>query len=324
MASVDLTTKIRNLKPTLTGSRIERAHAQLLHELAQKGLSFRPYIWISDDWFCPDGAPGFAVPFFLFDGELQRLERKMMGRCEGASERELMKLMRHECGHAIDNAFGLRRKRERQALFGRSKTPYPKSYVPDLDSTDFVTHLGDGYAQAHPDEDWAETFALWLGTSNFSKLKKRYEGTKAHEKLSYVDRLMKSLVGQRPRLTERWKCDPIHQIDLTLKEYYQKKRKLRVDHRSLFELEELRGLSGVGPARTYTRLLYKGLHFDLAAKAKSPVSVAEKVVREFDRSLQQGRLGFSSEASYTNKVLLDFLAQKTSQYLKEERNRIIM
>lgn len=308
----------------LAGSRIERAHAELLRELAEKGLNFRPYIWISDDWFCPDGAPGFAVPFFLFDQQWMNLERKMMGRCEGASERELMKLMRHECGHAIDNAFQLRRKKERQALFGRSQTPYPKSYVPDLDSTDFVTHLGDGYAQAHPDEDWAETFALWLGAKDLSKLKRRYQATRALEKIEYVDRLMRSLAGQRPKVKERWKCDPHHQINLTLKEYYEQKRKLHVNHRSLFEFEELRGLSGIGPARSYTRLLHKGLHFDLAVKARSPVSVAEKVVREFDRSLQQGRLGFSSEASYTNKVLLDFLAKKTSQYLREERNRIIM
>ncbi len=324
MAGVDLSTKIRSLSPVLKDSRIERAHAQLLSELAQKGLKFKPYIWISDDWFCPDGAPGFAVPFYLFDDSLMVLERKMMGRCEGASERELMKLMRHECGHAIDNAFGLRRKKERQARFGSSKTPYPKSYIPDLDSPDYVTHLGDGYAQAHPDEDWAETFAVWLGTSSLTKLKRRYQGTKAWEKLQYVDRLMDSLKGQSPKLTVKWKCDPVHELSITLQEYYREKRKLHVNHRALFEFDELRSLKVVSDQTQFTRLLHKGLHFDLAHKARASVAVAEKIVRELDRSLEQGRLGISSEASYTNKVLLDFLTKKTSQYLKEERNRIIM
>lgn len=321
---VDLTRKIRQLRLVLSGSRISKSHAQLLGELAAKGLKFRPYIWISDDWFCPDGAPGFATPFYLFDPSLTALERKMMGRCEGETDRELIRLMRHECGHAIDNAFKLRRKKERQQLFGSTKTPYPTSYVPDLDSTDYVTHLGDSYAQAHPDEDWAETFAVWLAAKDMSALRRRYQGTRALEKLEYMDRLMASLKGVSPLVTEKWKCDSASELDVSLEEYYRKKRALHRNHRPLFEFDELRTLSGVDESAQYTRLLHKGLHFDVAHHARASVGVAEIVVREFDRSLRNSRLGFGQEASYTNKVLLDFLTKKTSQYLKEERNRIIM
>lgn len=315
-----LTTPIRQLALSLKGSRVERAHMQLLQELSAKGLHFKPYIWISDDWFCPDGAPGFAVPFFLLDPNLTKLEKKLMGRCEGESERELMKLMRHECAHAIDNAFGLRRRRERQQLFGKSKTRYPRSYVPDLTSRDFVEHLGDGYAQAHPDEDWAETFAVWLAAKNLSALKRRYQATKAWAKIEYVDRLMKSLMGVKQPNRARWQYDSYRESTLTLERYYEKK-KARRSFGPLFEQSELRALA------LFKRVLSKNkgpLMQKVAQQTQAPLPIVVQVVRELGQGLAQSRLGFEAEASYTDKVLIDLLSRKTSQYLQEERNRILM
>ena len=79
---------------------------------------------------------------------------------EGAT-RECMKVMRHETAHAMDNAYGLRRRRLRE-VFGRAGDPYRASYTPDPNSRDFVLHLDYWYAQSHPLEDFAETFAVWL------------------------------------------------------------------------------------------------------------------------------------------------------------------
>ena len=320
-----LTTPIRQLALSLKGSRVERVHMQLLQELSDKGLNFKPYIWISDDWFCPDGAPGFAVPFFLLDPELTKLEKKQMGRCEGETERELMKLMRHECAHAIDNAFGLRRKRERQQLFGKSKTRYPSSYIPDLSSRDYVEHLGEGYAQAHPDEDWAETFAVWLAAKNLNVLKRRYLGTKAWDKIEYVDRLMKGLIGLRQPNRARWQYDSYRQSTLSLGRYYEKK-KARRSFGPLFEQSELRALALV-KGKSFKRVLAKNkgpLLEKVIEQTQAPLPIVVQVVRELSQGLAQSRLGFEAEASYTDKVLIDLLSRKTSQYLQEERNRILM
>lgn len=310
-----LSQPIRRLPLRIAHSRVAIAHEQLLRELAAKGLHFKPYIWIADDWFCPDGAAGFAVPFYLFDEKLTRLEMKMTNRCEGASDRELMKLMRHECGHAMDNAFGLRLKKERQKLFGKTKTRYPDSYIPNLSSTDYVEHLGDGYAQAHPDEDWAETFALWLGTSDLSRLKRRYKGTKAWEKLEYVDRLMRELKGVKPKALGRWVCDSFRENKLTLGEYYQKKG-ARFRAKPLFKVSELHTLA---PSRALLRK-----RSELAGRLSAPRPIVIKVIEQLQRDFKTHRLGFVPQASYTDHVLLELLSKKTSQYLKEERNRILM
>ncbi|MCB0391983.1 MAG: putative zinc-binding metallopeptidase [Bdellovibrionales bacterium] len=142
---------------------IEKAYAQLKKELSRKGIHFVPHIWISSEWFCPDGIPGFAIPFYLYHPTLQKMEKEKIGVVEGANYSELLKLMRHETGHAFENYYSTRKHPLRRKVFGCSQTkPYPASYKPVLYSTQYVSHLGEGYAQSHPDEDFAETFAAWL------------------------------------------------------------------------------------------------------------------------------------------------------------------
>ena len=47
-------------------------------------------------------------------------------------------------------------------LFGDPTVAYPVSYKPRVESRDYVINLTSWYAQAHPVEDFAETFAIWL------------------------------------------------------------------------------------------------------------------------------------------------------------------
>jgi hypothetical protein len=79
--------------------------AQLHTELASAGLAFRPHVWISSEWFSPDGVAGLAVPFFLAHPRLTALERRQMSYVEGGGPEECMRLLRHEAGHAIDTAY---------------------------------------------------------------------------------------------------------------------------------------------------------------------------------------------------------------------------
>ena len=133
--------RFNQLDLKLKSSRIQPFIERLYSELSDKGIRFKPHCWISTEWFAQDGVPGIAIPFFVLHPRLARLERKLTFEVEGWSERDCMKLLRHEAGHAIDNAFHLRKLRRRQKLFGLSSTPYPESYTPQAYSKKFVVHL---------------------------------------------------------------------------------------------------------------------------------------------------------------------------------------
>ena len=157
-----LDVRICDLGVTINGTPIERRIVEIHRELEARGILFRPHSWLSDDWFTPDGASGVAVPFYLAHPRLARLELNQMLEVEGGTKAWCMRILRHEVGHAIDHAYKLQRRRRRQKLFGKSSTPYPDTYSPRPYSKSFVLHLDLWYAQSHPDEDFAETFTVWL------------------------------------------------------------------------------------------------------------------------------------------------------------------
>ena len=212
-----------DLRVRLETSFYREPIAQLSRELAARKLLFRPYFWLSDEWFTPDGVPGVAVPFYLAHPRLMKLEQSQMLEVEGGTHDWCMRILRHEAGHAIENAYHLRRRRRRQQLFGRSSQPYPNSYTPRPYSRSFVRHLDVWYAQSHPDEDFAETFAVWLDPN--SAWRERYRGWPVLKKLEYMDRLMGELAGVAPYVTERQQVDPLGRLYSTLRDHYEDKRK---------------------------------------------------------------------------------------------------
>ena len=207
------------IKGTVLEERVWRLH----FELEESGLRFRPHVWLSEEWFSPDGVPGFAIPFYLAHPRLMKLERRQMLEVEGGTERECLRIMRHEAGHALDNAFNFHARRRWRELFGPWRAPYPESYQPDPTSRDFVLHLGAWYAQAHPAEDFAETFAVWLATHE-SRWRRRYDGWGALRKLEYVDRLMREVAGRPPRNRRRDRVEELSSLHFTLSEHYRRKR----------------------------------------------------------------------------------------------------
>ncbi|HWP43830.1 MAG TPA: putative zinc-binding metallopeptidase, partial [Blastocatellia bacterium] len=196
--------------------------ARLHQEIGSRGLRLRPHVWLSEDWFTPDKVPGFAIPFYLAHPRLIKLERKYMFEVEGRTEKECLRIMRHEAGHAIDNAFHLYSRRRYRELFGSVATPYPEWYSPEPNSRDYVLNLPAWYAQSHPSEDFAETFAVWIAPR--SRWRKQYCGWPAIRKLEYIDELMRELAGKAPPNRTRKQVERLDQIKITLREHYIKKR----------------------------------------------------------------------------------------------------
>jgi hypothetical protein len=219
-----LNVRIKDLKVTVEGTWLERCLHALYAELDEHDILVRPHAWISSEWFSPENTPGIAIPFYLAHPRLMRLEKKLIFDVEGGTWSECMRIMRHEAGHVMAHAYQLHRRRRWQQLFGPSSKRYPRYYRPNPASRHHVQHLRMWYAQSHPDEDFAETFAVWLRPR--SHWRSRYAGWPALKKLEYVDELMKDIAGMRPMLTRREKVDPASQLTQTLGEYYKKKRGL--------------------------------------------------------------------------------------------------
>lgn len=222
--------RVCDLGLELEGSPLEARRDELHAELARAGLRFRPYIWLSTEWFTPDDCTGFAVPFYLAHPRLVRLERSRMLQVEGSTRTECMKIMRHEAAHALDNAYGLRRRKRWRELFGSPSQGYESTYTPDPTSRAHVIHLDYWYSQSHPLEDWAETFAVWLRPR--SGWRSRYADWPALEKLEYVDQLVHSVAEKPPRKRTRYQVEPLREVRTTLREYYGQKQDVYLDSSS--------------------------------------------------------------------------------------------
>lgn len=238
--------KISRLGLTLPGTPLQ-AHVQQLHdELAQKGLVFHPPCHVGDEWFVPVGIPAIFVPFFLVHERLRRLEAKMMLEVEGDNPEWFMRLIRHEAAHAYAYAYQVTRKRKWQRVFGKTSTEAtPDFYRPRPFSHSYVVHLDGWYAQSHPDEDFAETFAVWLTPG--LDWRARYKGWKALQKLEYVDELMRSLAGRPAPYQPAYRVKDFDCLNLKLKTYYARKRKQNEDSYPDFYDRDLRQLFAGGP-----------------------------------------------------------------------------
>jgi hypothetical protein len=152
-----------------------------------------------------------------------QLERNQMLEVEGAGEAECRRIFRHEAGHAIDDSYGLHNREQYRTLFGDPEEPYPESYKPRPESRHYVINLANWYAQAHPVEDFAETFAIWLNPH--VDWRSDYKGWPALEKLEFVDELMRELAGKPPASIDKGEVDPLRKLRHTLDKHYAQKRK---------------------------------------------------------------------------------------------------
>ncbi|HPF39470.1 MAG TPA: putative zinc-binding metallopeptidase [Phycisphaerae bacterium] len=214
--------RICDLKLTIQGTWLAPCVRRLYDELADRRLKFRPHCWLSSEWFSPAGVPGVAIPFYLAHPRLMRLENKMMLDVEGGTKTSCMRLLRHEAGHAIEVAYKLDRRPRWRRIFGNASRPYPTHYRPKPFSRDYVLHLDWWYAQSHPTEDFAETFAVWLRPGTMWR--RRYRNWPALKKLEYLDNLMNELAGRRPMVTSRERSDPLSALKMTLRAYYEERQ----------------------------------------------------------------------------------------------------
>jgi putative zinc-binding metallo-peptidase len=212
-----LSTRICDLGLTIEGSTLEKFVQQLYRELEQKKIfKFRPGCYLTDEWGCPSGEPVIGIPFYLARSDVAQVEKE---NNDLESAREIMMYLRHEAGHAFNYAYKLHRTSEWKQLFGPYRRPYRENYRPVLFSKDYVRYLPGWYAQKHPDEDFAETFAVWMTPR--SNWRKKYRGWGALAKLQYMNRIARELGNVDP-LRKRGTADiTAAEMEMTVGDFYR-------------------------------------------------------------------------------------------------------
>jgi hypothetical protein len=219
-----LNSRVKDLNLQIAGSALDPLVQRLYEELDVRGIGFHPPCYLADEWLCPDKVPVIGIPFWLAHPRLRAVEQKMMYEVEGGADDFCMKLLRHECGHAVNYAYELYKKTRWRGLFGPFTADYSDSYYYQPYSRRYVMHLGGNYAQAHPDEDFAETFAVWLMPG--SRWEEKYRDWPVIKKLRYVDGLVKRIGDQAPVNTVREKPPwAASRMVSTLAAYYERRRK---------------------------------------------------------------------------------------------------
>jgi len=215
--------RVRDLGTQIAGSELEPLVERLYSELDARGITCHPPCYLADEWLCPEKMPIIGIPFCLAHPRLKHIEQKMMYEVEGGSEAYCMKLLRHECGHALNYAYDFYKKTRWRELFGLFSAKYSGSYYYQPYSRRYVVHLEDNYAQSHPDEDFAETFAVWLAPD--SEWQKKYRDWPVIRKLRYMDGLMKR-IGPLPPVNTVQERPPwsAARMTSTLAAHYERKR----------------------------------------------------------------------------------------------------
>jgi hypothetical protein len=276
--------RISELGLAIAGSRVERLVARLHAELAERGIAFRPTVYLSDQWGCPDDTPLIGVPFYLADERLERIEAEHAGVVE--SDGEAMRYLRHEAGHAVNYAFRLYTREEFGRLFGDYGRPYDEHYRADPLSRDHVRHILGWYAQKHPDEDFAETFAVWLTPD--ADWREEYAGWGALRKLEWVDAVMSEVAALAPEAPAITEDDlPVAAMHWTVGEHYAGDERLPVGDARQFDADLRRVFASAAdsPAGEDASSFLGRHEGELVARISYWAGVGPTVVRSLIRAL---------------------------------------
>jgi len=336
-----LDVRLCDLKLRVESSPLAPRVQQLYDELTRAGLRFRPHVWLSTEWFTPDGNPGIAIPFYLAHPRLTRLERRMMLEVDGGTRTSCQRILRHEAGHAINNAYRLHRRRGWQHTFGSFTQPYPAFYQPKPYSRSFVVHLDSWYAQSHPSEDFAETFAEWLTPG--SRWRERYRGWSALAKLKYVDAVMQEIATKPAPLRTRARQEALAELRMTLRAYYDEKRwRYGADRPRMFDRDLLRlfakppvPMSGTRlrtgpialppdcvPASDFLRRHRRELRRAAAQQTGQYQYTIDRVLSEMIERCDLLKLYLNRPADRLKKETLILLAVVTMNYVREGHHRV--
>ncbi len=214
-------TPIRDLGLTIEGTRLEPILAEFRRELEAAGFRrLTPRFYLSTEWGVPFETVAIAIPFDLARIELEEMHAQRTGHVEGRDREEILRYLRHEMGHVVNYAYRLYADKEWERLFGPMSEPYDDDYRPVPFSRKHVRHLPGWYAQKHPDEDWAETFAVFM-TPDLDWRSEYAARPAALAKLEYCARTVQSLLDRDPVVVDDELDEDVGELEYSIGQFYR-------------------------------------------------------------------------------------------------------
>jgi hypothetical protein len=291
-------TPIRDLGLTLEGTRLEPILGEFMEELRQAGVTrVRPRFYLSTEWGVPFETIAIAIPFYLARPDLTALHAERVGHVEGFDRADILRYLRHEMGHVVNYAYRLYDQEEWVKQFGSITQPYYEEYRPEPFSRRYVRHLPGWYAQKHPDEDWSETFAVWMTPG--LDWRAEYSGWPvAYAKLSYCSRAMSSLRDRDPLVTSSELDEDVGEIEYSLDQYYGR------NSDSPGELPP--GLDGA------LRAIFEDLGTYGPQTLEQPLRPAADLIRRLEPELMANVFRWTGHFPERTRVLLRYLTERAA------------
>ena len=289
-------TPLRDLGLQIAGTPLEPVIAEFRRELESAGVrKLKPHFYLTTEWVVPDDTTAIGIPFYLARPDLIALHAEQDGHLEGVGRTELLRDLRHEMGHVVNYAYQLYNREDWAKLFGAMTQPYVDEYRPEPFSPRFVVHLPGWYAQKHPDEDWAETFAVWMTPG--SNWRTAYAAwPEALAKLEYCDRVMGQLRDQEPIVTGVDLDWDVGNLTSSLAELY--------DSWAFSDSDlHLPGLDGA------LRTIFEGLNESEYGEG-GPRLPAADLIRKWEREIMADVFRWTGHFPERSRVLLRHLAER--------------
>jgi hypothetical protein len=292
-------TPIRDLGLTIEGTRLEPILAEFMEELRQVGVTrVRPRFYLSTEWGVPFETVAIAIPFYLARPDLTALHVERVGHVEGFDRADILRYLRHEMGHVVNYAYRLYNQEEWVKQFGSITQPYFEEYRPEPFSRRYVRHLPGWYAQKHPDEDWAETFAVWM-TPGLDWRAEYSSWPVAYAKLSYCSRTMNTLRDRDPDVTSSELDEDVGEIEYSLDQYYGRSADSPGDLPP--------GLDGA------IRAIFEDLGSVEGSAHDAPLKPAAELIRRLEPELMANVFRWTGHFPERTRVLLRYLADRAAQ-----------
>jgi hypothetical protein len=292
------TTRIRDLGLQIAGTRLEPIIREFQAELDNVRLTkLRPRFYLSSEWGVAFGTIAIAIPFYLAKPELVELQAEHVGHIEGISQADILRYLRHEMGHVVNYAFKLYEQQEWVKLFGSITQPYVEEYRPQPFSRRFVRHLPGWYAQKHPDEDWAETFAVWM-TPNSNWREAYATWPSALAKLNYCDRVMDEIRDREPPVKAEDRDEAVEDLTYSLHDYY----------------DSLRMADGLPPGlEGALTAIFEDFGLPEDSPAETPRKPAAALIRRMERDLVANVFRWTGHFPERTRPLVRWLADRADQ-----------
>ncbi len=289
-------TPIRDLGLTIAGTRLEPILDEFRAELRQIGLTrIRPRFYLSTEWGVPFETVAIAIPFYLARPDLTALHAERVGHVEGFDRADILRYLRHETGHVVNYAYRLYDEQEWVKQFGSITQPYADEYRPEPFSRRYVRHLPGWYAQKHPDEDWSETFAVWM-TPGVDWRKEYGAWPVAAAKLAYCERTIAAIGDREPLVTAADLDEDVGSIEYSLGHYYRDNPELRGDLPP--------GLDGALLA------IFEDLRPEGGLSLDEPLAPADSLIRRLEPELMANVFRWTGHFPERTRVLVRYLAER--------------